>query len=268
MWVRWPRWPSSSFIVSSVVVQLPGRPRLLAWMWTGCGRPSSSTARATAAMICRGVTPKWSTAASRSLTLPACRFFQTSTPPGLTSFARVRPSPRDSSQAMNAFSRLGLAPLDRPHDVMVVAHQDEEALVDAGRVGELLVRVPGGERGDGGVEGRGVAEAGVLVAGGERAGHAPRRCRCACSRVRRTGSAWRLCSGHIFRAVLTFGPAMWQCMSTPPGMTTRPAASIARVGFELRVREGGRRSCRRRSRCRGPRRRSRWPGRRRSRRRS
>ena len=30
MWVRCPRWPSSSFIVSSVVVQLPGRPRLLA----------------------------------------------------------------------------------------------------------------------------------------------------------------------------------------------------------------------------------------------
>ena len=42
-----PRWPSSSFIVSSVVVQLPGRPRLLAWMCTECGNFSSSTAWAT-----------------------------------------------------------------------------------------------------------------------------------------------------------------------------------------------------------------------------
>ena len=39
---------------------------------------------------------------------------------------------------------------------------------------ELVVGVPGPERRDGGVEGRGVAEAGVLVAGGERAGHAAR----------------------------------------------------------------------------------------------
>ena len=76
MWVRCPRCPSSSFIVSSVVVQLPGRPRLLQWRCTGCGRRSSSTACATAAMIWRGVTPKWSTAVSRSLTFPACRCFQ------------------------------------------------------------------------------------------------------------------------------------------------------------------------------------------------
>ncbi|MDX1407593.1 MAG: gliding motility-associated C-terminal domain-containing protein, partial [Saprospiraceae bacterium] len=35
---------------------------------------------------------------------------------------------------------------------------------------------------------------------------------------RRTGSAFRFSSGRILRAVLTFGPAMWQCMSIPPGI--------------------------------------------------
>ena len=49
--------------------------------------------------------------------------------------------------------------------------------------------------------------------------------------VRRTGSPRRFCSGHILRAVLTLGPTMWQCMSTPPGMTTSPRASITRAGL-------------------------------------
>jgi hypothetical protein len=40
-----------------------------------------------------------------------------------------------------------------------------------------------------------------------------------------------LFSGHIFRAVFTLGPPMWQCMSTPPGMTTSPWASMVRVGL-------------------------------------
>ena len=57
-------------MVSSVVVQLPGRPRLLAWTWTEWGNFSSSTAWATDSMICRGVTPKWSTGESMSSTLP------------------------------------------------------------------------------------------------------------------------------------------------------------------------------------------------------
>ena len=48
--------------------------------------------------------------------------------------------------------------------------------------------------------------------------------------VRRTTGARRLSSGRILRAELTFGPAMWACMSTPPGMTTRPVASITRSG--------------------------------------
>ena len=64
--------------------------------------------------------------------------------------------------------------------------------------------------------------------------------------------------------MLTLGPAMWQCMSTPPGMTTSPRASIVPRGPESPGRSAARRSSRRRSRDRGPGRRCRWPGRRRS----
>src|SRR5438045_1789359 len=64
---------------------------------------------------------------------------------------------------------------DGVHYVVIVAHQDVEALVDTGRVGELLVSVASGERGNSGVEGGGVAHAGILVAGGERARDAAHR---------------------------------------------------------------------------------------------
>ena len=57
----------------------------------------------------------------------------------------------------------------------------------------------------------------------------------------------RFSSGRILRATFTFGPAMWQCMSTPPGMTTRPAGvdrrasgrigGIGRRGDDLAVRD-------------------------------
>ena len=45
---------------------------------------------------------------------------------------------------------------------MIVPHQGEEALVDAGRVLELRVGVPGRERRDSGVERRGIAHPGIL----------------------------------------------------------------------------------------------------------
>ena len=76
---------------------------------------------------------------------------------------------------MNAFSFCGSFCWMRLHHVVVVAHQDVKALVDAGRVLELLVGVAGAERRNGGVEGGRVAHAGVLVAGGERAGDAAHR---------------------------------------------------------------------------------------------
>jgi hypothetical protein len=70
---------------------------------------------------------------------------------------------------------LGLVAMNRLHHEVVVAHEHEEALVDARRVFELFVNVACGERRDRGVERGGVAEAGVLVAGGERARHAAHR---------------------------------------------------------------------------------------------
>src|SRR3954447_20538804 len=54
MCVRWARRPSSASIVASVVFQLPGRPRLLQWMWTGCGRPRSIAVWASSTMSWRG----------------------------------------------------------------------------------------------------------------------------------------------------------------------------------------------------------------------
>ena len=101
---------------------------------------------------------RWFSRPRRRRGSPACR--------------HSRPS-RSSSQAMKALSRSG-SPLPLPvHDVVIVAHQDVKALVDDGGVVELLVGVPGCERRDRGVERRGVAEAGVHVAGGKRAGTLP-----------------------------------------------------------------------------------------------
>ena len=55
---------------------------------------------------------------------------------------------------------------------MVIAGQHEEALVEARRVFEFFVNMPRGDGRNGGVKGRGVAEAGVLVGRGKSAGHA------------------------------------------------------------------------------------------------
>jgi hypothetical protein len=43
--------------------------------------------------------------------------------------------------------------------------------------------------------------------------------------VRSSTSAW-CSSGVSLRAALIFGPAMWEWMSTPPGITTMPRASM------------------------------------------
>ena len=53
---RCARWPSRTFIVSSVVETLPGTPRLLQCRWIGCGIPRSSMICARPEMIFAGVT--------------------------------------------------------------------------------------------------------------------------------------------------------------------------------------------------------------------
>ncbi len=72
--------------------------------------------------------------------------------------------------------------LDRLHDEMIVAHQHEESLVDAGRVGEFFVGMSSGEGRDGGVKSRGVAHAEVAVTGREGAWDTAE---CAAMRARR-----------------------------------------------------------------------------------
>ena len=71
-------------MVSTVVSQFPGIPRLLQWRWMVWGSPSSSFASASMVTTWRGVTSKPSTLPSRPSTLRP--HFQFSTPPGLTIF--------------------------------------------------------------------------------------------------------------------------------------------------------------------------------------
>ena len=51
-----PAAPSSASMVASVDAMLPATPRLLPWMCSGCGTPSSCTARASVRTTWRGVT--------------------------------------------------------------------------------------------------------------------------------------------------------------------------------------------------------------------
>ncbi len=84
---------------------------------------------------------------------------------------------------------------------MVVAEEDKEAFVDQRRVVELFMGVAGAERRDGGVECRGVAEAGVEIAGGERTGRtadgAGSRQRCAMDERRLAPFFWPQFAGEI-----------------------------------------------------------------------
>ena len=104
MWAKWARRPSSARIVSSVVAQFPGIPRLLAWTCTGWGSPRASTASARPTRIARGVTPNGATPSSRPVTLPLPPF-QASTPPGLTTLtAYPLAAPRSHATKCRAFS--------------------------------------------------------------------------------------------------------------------------------------------------------------------
>ncbi len=74
-------------MVASVDAMLPGTPRLLAWMCSGCGMPSSMSARASVCTTCRGVTRQCtcssSTSSERWLNLKA------EMPPGFTTFTPI-----------------------------------------------------------------------------------------------------------------------------------------------------------------------------------
>ena len=161
-------------MVSSVVDQLPGRPRLLAWMCTGWGSFSSSTAWATdsddlprrhAEVVDQRVDV---VDVSRRLRLPDLDAA------GIDELGGVRLC-RAQQPPDQGLDLLLLSLLDRPHQVLVVAHQDIEAFIDARRIVEFLVGMTGRKRGNRGVEGRCIPHPRVLVAGGERTGHVPHR---------------------------------------------------------------------------------------------
>ena len=115
--------------------------------------------------------------------------------------------------------------------------------------------VAGAERRDGGVEGRGVAQAGVLVAGGERAGHAAAGAR-RVKRVRR----W-----HVVPVLL--GPHLAGDVDLRPGDVAVHVDAARHhdqpAGVDVAASGGTSATIRpSRSRRRAPRRRCRWPDRR------
>ena len=107
---------------------------------------------------------------------------------------------------------------------IVVAEHDIAALVDHRRVGELGMGVARIARHHRRLEGGGIAELGIAIAGEEGAGCVHGRCRCAARRHGR--HSWPRWSSVIkARARLTLPPATWLWMSMPPGMTILPARS-------------------------------------------
>ena len=80
---------------------------------------------------------------------------------------------------------------------------------------------------DCGIKSRGVAHLAIEVTCRKRAGHGTDRARMRMSRS--SDHRIRFISGSFFVRI-PFGPAMWQCISTPPGMMTYPLASKVRSG--------------------------------------
>ena len=70
-------------MLASVVTALPATPRLLQWMWTGCGRRSALAASVSVSRMALGVTVRPLTWSSMVVTL-RWPVFQASTPPGFT----------------------------------------------------------------------------------------------------------------------------------------------------------------------------------------
>ena len=101
---------------------------------------------------------------------------------GVHNFCRITPG-RVQQPCDVSFQSLWFILLDLLHDVVVVAHQHVEALVDDRRVVQFFMGVPRHQRRNGCVERGCVAESRVEVTGGECAWHASRgsgpRIRCA-----------------------------------------------------------------------------------------
>ena len=162
---------------------------------------------------------------------------------------------------------LRVAVANRLHDVVVVAHQDVEPLVDTRRILEFFMGMACRERRDGGIKGGCVSESGVLVAGRKRAGHAPHR-----AAVRLGGAHDRFGQSPVFRTHLARHVHLGTGDVAVHVDPARHDHQAGRVQVASRIVRPGRsvaqRSCRPGSRCPAPGRRCHGPGRRRSRRRS
>ena len=203
-------------------------PRLLQWMWTGCGSAErvgrvgerlQDGARRDA-RVRRPVVEPGDVALADLPGLDAA---------GIHDLDGVAAGGAQQPGGVVA-GAVALAGLDLAQQVLVVPHQHEDAAVHARRVVQLRVAVPGHERRDRRIEGGGVAQTGVAVAGGEgardrAAGARPApEARRRAARAAATGSA--ACSSGISRrAWLQLELAKWEWMSTPPGITTMPRAS-------------------------------------------
>ena len=119
----------------------------------------------------------------------------------------------------------GLA--DQLEQHLVVAHQDQERLVDHRRVAQLGEHVTCGQWRRRGLDDRRVAQQRVAIAGRERRGHEP-----AGARTQDLGAVQGIVTAVVGRQPtrsVDLGPAMCAWMSTPPGITTIPRASIRRA---------------------------------------
>ena len=106
----------------------------------------------------------------------------------------------------------------------VVPKDRECTLIDDGCVADLLVYIPGEERGHRGFHRGGIAHLCILVTGLERG-----RDRCPATHpLHAMGwcAAEELVLGPVDAAKVTLGPAMWAWISTAPAMTVLSFASI------------------------------------------
>ena len=120
-------------MVASVVSILPGMPRLLQWMCSGCGTPSSCTARASARRMRRGVTPCCGPGSSMSS--PRTLNLNALMPPGLTVLTAERRGRAHHPGDVVVDPLLSRAVGEPLQQQLVIAEHDIGALVDesAGR---------------------------------------------------------------------------------------------------------------------------------------
>ena len=137
----------------------------------GCGSPSSSTAPPIASSTWRGVTSKPGDLVVERVDV-AVVLLPELDPAGVDELDAVAAGglepPRHRVAQLRRDRAAGLA--DQLEQHLVVAHQDQERLVDHRRVAQLGEHVARGQRRGGGLDDRGVAEQRVAVAGGERRG--------------------------------------------------------------------------------------------------